>query len=89
MEWSGKVSEERTFDLRTESEGISHVKLGRAFWTEENAQAKGLKREQVGFFKRKEANDMGRVCPKGGGSSGRDNVSEAGKLDEAGPWGSW
>lgn len=89
MEWSGKVSEERTFDLsengirRNQPHEVRESLLSRG-----NACAKGPKREQVGFFKRKEANNMSQVCPEGRGSSG-DEVSEVGKLDEAGPWGLW
>lgn len=35
-----------------------------------------------------EAGSTGQV-PEGGGGSSGDEVSEAGKADEAGPWGSW
>lgn len=70
MEWSGKVSEERTFDLKMESEGISHMKWGESLLSRGNACAKGLNREQAGFFKRKEANNMGHERPEGGGSRG-------------------
>ena len=44
------ISEERTLDLRTESEGISHVKGREIILSRGEACAKGPRREQVGLL---------------------------------------
>lgn len=44
------ISEERTLDLRTESEGVSHVKGREIILSRGKACAKGRRREQVGLL---------------------------------------